>query len=530
LGERERYVAFAFAAADLLVEASLDGEIAFAAGAFRVRFGVPAESFQGQSVFALIAPGDRGSLQAALSLMPERGRLSPTVLRLGNTAMTPFVVSGLYLALPGEPPRICLSLGPLPIPLESQAPALPLAATLLRETEARLRAGPRPGEAPPQLGLIEVKGRIPDDMRAVIAAEAGGGTLAAELAPGRFGLLPASGDPSPDIVSVSRRIEAMLAQHAPGATVSGELLSLDAGNLSPVQAVRALRYGLATFTRGGGEALQGEGFSEGLSGFVSQIAQRAGTIRRAIAQRRFHLDYQPIVSLTDRSVHHFEALLRPERGLLGREEGTQDFVTLAETVGLTEELDLAVAEMAIAASGGLSGGQRIAVNISGLSMQSAGFLPQLMAILDAQPDARRRLMVELTESAEIEDEGAAASAIDALRKAGVPVCLDDFGAGAAAFRYLKAFRVDFVKVDGAFVQAALRSERDRSFVAAMVDLSAAVGAKVVAERIETEDAARIMLELGVHFGQGWLFGKAGPLPKPLTVVASKRQGAQESWG
>lgn len=530
MSDRERFVAFAFAAADFLMEARLDGVITFAAGAVRLRFGAPAESFMGQSIFALIAPVDRGSLQAALAIMPQRGRLNPTVLRLANKPMTPFVVSGLYLALPGEPPRVCLSFGPLPIPLEAQAPALPGTATLLRDAEARLRAGPRPGEEAPRLGLIEVKGSIPEEIRAVIAAEAGGGTLATELAPGRFGLLPATGEPPPDIVSVSRRIEAMLLQHAPGSTVSGELLSLDAGSLSPVQAVRALRHGLATFTRGGRDAIQGEGFTEGLAGFVSQVAQRAGTIRRAIAQRRFHLDYQPIVSLADRTVHHFEALLRPERRLLGHQEGPQDFVTLAETVGLTEELDLAVAETAIAATGGLSAGQRIAINISGLSLQSAAFQSAFMALLEANPEASRRVMVELTETAEIEDEAFAARAIDALRAIGVPVCLDDFGAGAAAFRYLKAFRVDFVKVDGAFVEAALRTERDRSFVAAMVDLSVAVGAKVVAERIETEEAARMMQELGVHLGQGWLFGKPAPLPKPVAVVSSRRQRAQESWG
>ena len=120
-------------------------------------------------------------------------------------------------------------------------------------------------------------------------------------------------------------------------------------------------------------------------------------------------------------------------------------------------------------------------------------------------------MVELTESAEIEDEDSAASTLRALRARGVPVCIDDFGAGAAAFRYLKSFPTDYVKVDGTFVQAALTSERDRSFVAAMVDLSLAVGAKVVAERIETEEEAEVMRNLGVHFGQGWLFGRPGTL-------------------
>jgi len=216
--------------------------------------------------------------------------------------------------------------------------------------------------------------------------------------------------------------------------------------------------------------------------------------------------------------------------LLGKDSGPQDFVTLAETVGLTEELDLAVAETAIQASAGLAAGQRIAVNVSGLSLQSESFRAAFFALLDGSAHACQRLMVELTESAEIEDEAAAASMMVALRERGVPVCLDDFGAGAAAFRYLKAFRVDYVKVDGSFVEAAMRSDRDRSFVASMVDLSVAVGAKVVAERIESEEAAQMMLGLGVHLGQGWHFGKPGPLPKAAPVVARRRGGAKESWG
>ncbi|MBX9749344.1 MAG: EAL domain-containing protein [Roseococcus sp.] len=526
LGERERFVAFAFASADLLVEADLDGRIGFTAGAFRLRFGAAPESFIGQPLAGLIAGPDRESFTAAMALMPERGRLSPTVLRLANPEQTPFVISGLHLALPGEPPRLCVSMGPVPIPLDVAAPAALTPAALLREAESRLRA---PGGAGGQLGLIEVTGPLSPELRAALTRQAG--DMAAELSPGRYGLLSESGQ-APDIGAVTARLEAMLTQYgqAPGSGVSGEVLALDPHGLSPVQAVRALRHGLATFTRAGAQGLQDEGFGEGLSGFVQDMTQRAGTIRRAIAQRRFHLEYQPIKGLADGTLHHYEALLRPEKGLLGAASSPQDFVTLAEAVGLTEELDLAVAEMALAAAKGLAGAQRIAVNASGLSMQSASFRESLFTLIEANPHAGQRLMVELTESAEIEDEAAAARTIEALRARGIPVCLDDFGAGAAAFRYLKAFCVDYVKVDGSFVEAAMRSERDRSFVAAMVDLSVAVGAKVVAERIETAEYAQTMQDLGVHFGQGWHFGRPAPLPKAAPVVAARRTGKQESWG
>ncbi len=526
LGERERYVAFAFAGADLLVEADLDGQICFTAGAFRLRFGAAPESFIGEDVTGLIASADRESFAASLSLLPERGRLSPTVLRLANAEQTPFVVSGLHLALSGEAPRLCISMGPVPIPQDAGAPLAPSPASLLREAEARIRT---PGRAGGQLGLIEVKGALTDELRAALTQQAGG--MAAELAPGRYGLLSGLGETAPDIAAVTARLEAILAQHGgtAGGGVSGEVVALDAHGLSPMQAVRALRHCLATFTRAGRQGLQEEGFGEGLSGFVEDMTQRAGTIRRAIAQRRFHLEYQPIVNLADGVVHHYEALLRPEKGLLGASFGPQDFVNLAEAVGLTEELDLAVAEKALVAAAGLTGAQRLAVNASGLSMQSASFRTALFNLLEAHPHAGKRLMVELTESAEIEDEVGAAKTIEALRAHGIPVCLDDFGAGAAAFRYLKAFRVDYVKVDGSFVEAAMRGERDRSFVAAMVDLSVAVGAKVVAERIETEEYARTMQSLGAHLGQGWHFGRPGPLPKAAPVVAARRGVEQESW-
>lgn len=524
LGDRERFVAFAFAGADMLVETNLDGQIAFTAGAFRLRFGAAPESFMGHDLAGLIAPPDRGSFATALAMMPERGRLSPTVLRLANAEQTPFVVSGLHLALPGEPPRLCFSMGPVPIPLDSAAHHVPTAAALLREAETRIRRRGRGGGG---LGLIEVTGPLTDEMRATLTNQAG--NMTTELAPGRYGLLSAAGASAPDIAAVTQRLETLLQQQGKGGSVSGEVLPLQAGALSPVQAVRALRHVLATFIRSGAQGLRAAGFSNGFSGFVEQITARAGTMRRAIAQRRFHLDYQPIMSLDDRMLHHYEALLRPEKGLLGAEAGPQDFVTLAEAVGLTEELDLAVTEAALQAASGLSGVQRIAVNISGMSLQSLGFRKSMAALLDAHPAAGQRLVVELTESAEIEEEARAAETLEGLRARGIPVCLDDFGAGAAAFRYLKAFRVDYVKVDGSFVEAAMRGERDRSFVASMVDLSVAVGARVVAERIENEEMALMMRGLGVHLGQGWHFGRPGPLPKAAPVAAARRSGRQESW-
>jgi EAL domain-containing protein (putative c-di-GMP-specific phosphodiesterase class I) len=99
-----------------------------------------------------------------------------------------------------------------------------------------------------------------------------------------------------------------------------------------------------------------------------------------------------------------------------------------------------------------------------------------------------------------------------LRALNIPVCIDDFGAGSAAFRYLREFRVDYVKLDGAYVRGALHNAREHGFLLSMVELANFVGAKVIAETIETEPQAKLMREVGVEYGQGWLFGRPGSLP------------------
>jgi EAL domain-containing protein (putative c-di-GMP-specific phosphodiesterase class I) len=288
--------------------------------------------------------------------------------------------------------------------------------------------------------------------------------------------------------------------------------------MSDMQAVRALRAALSGFARGGQEGLAKAGVAGGLSGFLTELAARAEGIGKAIAETRFRLEYQPIVRLADGGLHHYEALLRPTGGLPRADE----FVSLAEAAGLAEELDLAVLRMALKDS---RGKLPVAVNLSGLSVQSPAFRDRLLALIGREP---RGLLVEITETADIEHEAEALAFIEAVRARGVPVCIDDFGAGSAAFRHLRQLRPDYVKIDGSYVAAAARQERERAFVASMAELSRAAGAKVVAERIETEEEAALMASLGVEFGQGWLFGRPAPLPG-ATPTVRRSDKVREVW-
>ncbi|MDE2576426.1 MAG: EAL domain-containing protein, partial [Rhodospirillales bacterium] len=339
------------------------------------------------------------------------------------------------------------------------------------------------------------------------------GARASELATGRYGVLAAG---EGELGALVERLEGLLRASPAGRRmrVSQTQVKVEAGGMRPGQAARALRYALARFAEAGADGAAASGMAGGLAGIVAEGQRRALEMRTSIAEHRFRLRFQPVVQLDDRRPHHYEALLRPDTGIEGLALGTQDYVLFAEAVGLSEELDLAVLDEALAALAG-SPEVRVAVNVSGLSMQSAGFRGRLLARLDAAGPVARRLLVELTETAEVEDMEGAADSIARLRAAGVPVCIDDFGAGAAAFRYLRAFGVDFVKIDGSYVRAATGSARERGFIASMVDLAGAVGARIIAEMIETEEQAMLMSRMGVPFGQGWLFGRPGRLPGAL---------------
>lgn len=534
LGERERFVAFAFAAADMLLECSEDGLILFATGAFRARFGRSPEELAGTSLFDLLAPEERDGMAAELSMMPMRGRLEPQMVRLADQTGSVVVASGLHLVLPGHVPRLCVSFGQTPSMPDRRRPGGRGAAGLLQQVESQLRSAAQGASGPAQLGLIELRSghsALQPAIGHVLNDTLSGACISAEVAPGRFGVLPRAGQAMPAMDDIMASLQRALPGEDLGRVLKLGAIALDAAGLSPVQAVRAVRSCLSTFAAGGTDGLRDAGFDKGIAAFVADVGERAETFRRALRERRFTLQFQPILDLQSRVLHHYEALLRPDKGMLGNGQGPAEFVNLAEMIGLTEELDLAVLDQAAASFPLLSGSQRMAINISGLSMQSAEFRRQIITRLDSLPACAERLMVELTESAEIEQKEAAVTTIIALRDRGIPTCLDDFGAGAAAFRYLKAFPVDFVKVDGSFVEAAMTGERDRSFVASMVDLSLAVGAKVIAERIETEAHATTMASLGVSYGQGWHLGRPGAITPPLPPKPAKRaRASNEQWG
>ena len=517
----ERFVAFAFAAADLVAEVDSAGSITYAAGAFRSRFGSVPEEWVGRPLADMIVPADHDALATALMMLAERGRLLPWMVRLANPGRTEVALAGLRLAPEGRPVRMCITFALVPSPL---ATGVHLASpqALVRATEARMRTQSC------TMGLLEVAGGGTEAVGPALEALVPD-TLASEISPGKFGLLGPS-SAGPELVKVAASLEALLRDRGVAATVSSRQLSLDAHGLTQRQAARTLRQALDVFSRTGLDGLASGGFEGGLAGYVQGAMGHADAMRRAISERRFQLVYQPIVSLETGAMHHVEALIRPAP-VPGCPAGTpQDFVVLAETAGLASELDLAVAGLACEAA--TRSTVPIAFNLSGQSMQDPIFRDRLVATLINHPARKTKMLaVEMTETAQLEDVAEAARTAQILRDMGVPFCLDDFGAGGADVRVLRAMPADIVKLDGSYIAGIENDGRERAFVTGMVEIARASGAEIVAERVETEAEADALRAIGVDYGQGWLFGKPGALPvRTPTPVGRRRGQLQESWG
>src|SRR5258707_1392626 len=139
--------------------------------------------------------------------------------------------------------------------------------------------------------------------------------------------------------------------------------------------------------------------------------------------------------------------------------------------------------------------------------ESRGFADRLSALLDARKADPSRLMFELTETVILGEVEAVNRVVQGLRQRGFRFCLDDLGSGANSFHYLRSIPVDFVKIDGAFGRDALNNERDRSFLRYVSGFCRENHILAIAEMIETESEAERYRELGIDYGQGYLFGR-----------------------
>ncbi|HEY3670648.1 MAG TPA: EAL domain-containing protein [Acidimicrobiia bacterium] len=258
----------------------------------------------------------------------------------------------------------------------------------------------------------------------------------------------------------------------------------------------------------------------------------ADDLARAIVTDELALYYQPIVSLTDETLSGFEALVRwphPEFGLVC----ASTLVTVAESCGLIRALDdwvLRTATRRLAAWQEdvlVTPGFRLAVNVSGSEMDGVRLVERVAGAIDESGVDARGLVIEVTESCQIVDIEAARRSADGLHVLGVEIALDDFGSQHSTFSRLNSLPFDVLKIDRAFVVGS-ESEVGRSFIRALVELGNVLGARIVAEGIETAEQAARMRELCAHEGQGFLWAPAVPPGAAEALLATGTLPSRDS--
>jgi diguanylate cyclase (GGDEF)-like protein/PAS domain S-box-containing protein len=250
------------------------------------------------------------------------------------------------------------------------------------------------------------------------------------------------------------------------------------------------------------------------------VLEMENDLRRAIERNEFFLHYQPIVDLDTGSVVSLETLVRwehPERGLIS----PGDFIPLAEETGLIIQIGewvlRAVCAQLKAWQEDNRTGIRVAVNISGRQLKLPDFptfVRNLLQYHDLSPDL---LEFEITETVLMDNLDHANTILDELTALGIRLSLDDFGTGYSSLSYLQQFPVHRLKIDRSFIIKIGHNSENTQIVQAILNMARGLGLDVVAEGVETAQAAARLKAMDCAFAQGFYFARPGTA-KEITAL------------
>lgn len=252
-------------------------------------------------------------------------------------------------------------------------------------------------------------------------------------------------------------------------------------------------------------------------------------LRRALVEEEFEVYVQPVFSLASGELDGAEALIRwhhPGRGLLP----PRDFLSLAELIGMSYELDMWVLRSACRRMARIEhrGGRlRLAVNLSARAFHHPN-LPRLVeeVCLEESFDPSH-LELEVTENLAMQNVEVTLSALKALKALGVRISIDDFGVGYSSLSYLRTFPIDTVKIDQSFIRSIGTGSGDTAIPRAVIAMARSLGLEVVAEGVESEHQLRFLLAERCHRVQGFFLGKPTPWRQLERERESRDRGARK---
>ena len=243
--------------------------------------------------------------------------------------------------------------------------------------------------------------------------------------------------------------------------------------------------------------------------------QWVSRLQRALEEERLEIYFQPIVPIgkTVDPRPHYELLLRM-RSESGEVIRPIEFIPAAERYSVMPAIDRWVVRQAIEgllAAGTPGADYTLAINLSGTTLSDETFLDFIVEELADVQLAPGSLCFEITETAAIANMSRVVYFMTELKGRGVCFSLDDFGSGFSSLTYLKTLPVDFLKIDGQFIEAVRSDQVDRSVVEAICQVARSMNLRTIAERVESAEVLQILAGLGVDYAQGYHIAE----PKPL---------------
>lgn len=565
--ERDRFVGFAFSNADVLLELDESSKVLWAGGAIKSILGTENADLTGKPLTTILTPADGVLLKAALrNLGPGQRRRDLNLVLLDRTS--PAAGSGstngdvsekrlivstcINRSLKKDQPHFFMTLSNAAynaVPhsgarrrdrVTGLAEAVEFTYAATHAVQEARKSGKSACLTLLEICETEELNRVMGPERAeALLAEIGAELKlhaidpesAAKLGDGKFGVTHTEDTDTGTIVEAINRVGDNFDVDRDMINASGRTISFNSNSLADQDVESILSYVVGKFSADGVKNFDAASADQYLKRMTAEVLSRVVAMRDLIHEHRINLHFQPIIHMQDRAPHHYEVLLRFE-------DGRSPFadVLFAEEINIVHELDLAVTQGAITrilAAEKKGQELRLAVNMSARSLLNDTFLAMFEQLAGAMGKSRRQLIVEITESAKLENLPKAALAVDWLRSAGHSVCLDDFGAGASSLPYLQQLLVDFVKIDGAYIRTITDSLRERAIVQGVLTTCRCLNIKTVAEMVEKEDQHKCLLELGVDLGQGWLYGRPAaeiPVFNGNGARHGKRQGAKDQWG
>lgn len=523
--QRDRFIAFAFAGADLLLEVDAGDIIAYSAGAGEAVYGLADNDLSGRKLADFVYPKDRKRYDDAIQRLRNTGRLDHTPVALVGPGGTVTRMRLAGIRLPQFPKSYHLVLSRIPPMAAAESERVvgevDHKARFIDMVRARLNDANRIGQevtltlfdlSATNFAAIEpsVAQTFLSTLQHTLEECSLRGASAGALSGTSFGLVHDDKTPAE---AVQKKVAA-LAEKFGGRTngvaavkMRSATLEMEDSALSDEDIGKALTYIVNGFVKDSAKFMM-KSLAEGARVAVEDTLVRVRNFRKMVkGEDKLIFLFQPIVNVRTGAVLKYEAFSRINHN--GTFFPPTHIIPFATDVGVIGEFDLMAVTKALKMlrePGELSSLAQISVNVSGHSLGNPGFYQSLLKLLEQNRSVLGRLVLEITDAAKIYNLDEAKRLLTRIRKLGTRISLDDFGAGGSAFDLLRFLPVDFAKFDHNFMLDA-HDPKGKSILKAMTNLCHDMGVVTIGECVEDAGMLKILADVGIDYAQGYYFAQ-----------------------